>query len=78
MVHRLDGGWISEEDSDLQMTVLNFTSEPIEGTLHSESLSPKMNVHDAMLSEDVARVDNLKSFGVTLQPYEGRFFIVSK
>jgi trehalose synthase len=78
LVHRLDGGWISEEDSDLQLTVLNFTSEPIEGTIHSDRLEPRMNVHDVMLDEEIARVDDLKSFGVTLEPYSGRFFIVSR
>jgi trehalose synthase len=78
MVHRLDGGWISEEDSDLQLTVLNFTNQPIEGTVHSDQLAPRMTVHDAVLNEDIARVDDLKSFSVTLQPYEGRFFIVSR
>jgi trehalose synthase len=77
MVHRLDGGWISEEDSDLQLTVLNFTSEPIEGTIHSQSLAPRMNVHDAMHGGEIARVDDLKSFNVTLAPYEGKFLIVS-
>lgn len=78
MVHRLDGGWISEEDSDIQLTILNFTSESIEGTIHSENLMPRMNVHDAMLNEDITRVDDLKSFGVTLEPYEGRFLIISR
>ena len=77
MVHRLDGGWISEEDSDIQLTVLNFTGERIEGTIHSETLAPRLTVTDAVTGEDVARVDDLHSFAVALEPYSGMFLIVN-
>jgi trehalose synthase len=78
MVNRLDGGWISPDDSDMQLTVLNFTDQPIEGTVHSDHLEPRMRVYDAVAGEDIARVDDLRSFAVSMEPYSGLFLIVSE
>jgi hypothetical protein len=57
---------------------LNFTDKAIEGTIHSDLLEPRMYVHDAMTDQTIARVDDLKSFGVTLEPYSGMFLVVSE
>lgn len=78
LVHRLDGGWIAEEDSDMQLTVLNFTGERIDGTVHSDFLSPRMKVLDVVANKDFAVVDDLHSFNVTLEPYGGMFLAVPR
>ena len=39
LVHRLDEGRRATRMRRIQVTVLNFSDEPIEGTVHSEELS---------------------------------------
>lgn len=78
LVHRLDGGWISEEDSDIQLTILNFTDQVIEGTVHAESLAPQQVLHDAATGKVYGTVDELKSFAVTLEPYGGLFLTIPR
>ncbi len=75
MVHRLDGGDAALEDAPLQITVLNFSAETIDGTVRSDSLVPRSGVIDAESGESVGRVDDLQSFPLQLGPYEGRFLI---
>ncbi|AZS37885.1 hypothetical protein CVS47_02532 [Microbacterium lemovicicum] len=75
MVHRLDGGDAALEDAPLQITVLNFSPETIDGTVRSDSLVPRSGVIDAESGESVGRVDDLQSFPLQLGPYEGRFLI---
>ncbi|WP_411720796.1 maltose alpha-D-glucosyltransferase [Mycetocola sp.] len=71
MVHRLDEGDASMEDARIQVTVLNFTGETIEGTVRSEALTPRRTVYDATTGEEIGRVDDLQSFTVRLEPYAG-------
>jgi hypothetical protein len=59
------------EDARIQVTVLNFTGETIEGTVRSEALTPRRTVYDATTGEEIGRVDDLQSFTVRLAPYAG-------
>jgi trehalose synthase len=65
MVHRLAG-------DDLQITALNFSREPITGTVRSEHLPPESRVIDMFTDEDVAVVDDLHSFSLELEAFGGR------
>jgi trehalose synthase len=76
MVHRLDDGIASNEDAPIQITVLNFSGEAVDGTVHSEALAPQRDVVDATTGETIARVDDLQSFGVALPPYGGLFLLL--
>lgn len=72
MVHRLDGG-DPNRSAGLQVTVLNFTGETIEGTVRSEHFEPRMAVIDARDDGEIGWVDDLRSFSVWLSPYSGLF-----
>ncbi len=77
MVHRLDGGDpLLAEDAALQITALNFSGEPIEGTVHSEALVPQSEVVDAATGETIAHVDDLQSFPLALPEYGGLFLLL--
>ncbi len=78
LVHRLDGGDADLEDAPIQVTVLNFTGERIEGTVRSEHLTPRMAVRDASTGAEVGRVDDLTSFPVWLGPYGGLFLVLGE
>ena len=75
MVHRLDDGDATLEDAPLQVTVLNFTREPVAGTVRSGELVPRRTVTDAATKESIGVVDDLGSFSVQLPPY-GRLFLM--
>ena len=64
MVHRL-------EDANLQVTVLNFGAEPVVGTIRSEHLPPSAKVLDLFRAQQIAVVDDLCSFSLELDPYQG-------
>jgi maltose alpha-D-glucosyltransferase/alpha-amylase len=70
MVHRLN-------NEQLQVTVLNFSNETIEGTISSEHLPPKADVIDMFTEQQVASVDDLHSFTLTLHPYQGTSLLVT-
>jgi len=76
LVHRLDEGDASAEDARMQVTVLNFSREQIEGTVHSEALPTQCEVIDAAKGESIGIVDDLHSFSVSLPPYGGLFLTV--
>ncbi|KAA9106507.1 maltose alpha-D-glucosyltransferase [Microbacterium rhizomatis] len=76
MVHRLDNGDATLADAQLQITALNFSEQPIEGTVHSEALVPGSLVRDAATGESIARVDDLNSFSLELDAYGGRFLLL--
>ncbi len=78
MVHRLDGGHPERADATLQVTVLNFTSEPIAGTVHSETFRPRMAVLDATSGGEIGFVDDLQSFGIWLGAYGGVFLLLTE
>ncbi len=71
MVHRLADG------ARLQVTVLNFSSEPISGTVHSEHFVPGSLVTDMFSDRRVAEVDDLLSFSVALEAHEGLSLLVT-
>jgi hypothetical protein len=77
MVHRLDGGDPTVENAPLQVTVLNFTNEPISGTVHSSTFSPRMAVLDAVTGGEIGFVDDLQSFAIWLGAYGGVFLTLT-
>jgi trehalose synthase len=76
MVHRLDGGDTAAAEARLQVTVLNFSGETIEGTVRSPLLTPRRTVTDAENDVEIGRVDDLQSFAVRLPPYAGLFLLI--
>jgi trehalose synthase len=64
MVHRL-------ADTNLEVTVLNFGPERLAGTIRSEHLPPAAKVIDLFRAHQVAVVDDLNSFSLELEPYQG-------
>ncbi|WP_459643134.1 maltose alpha-D-glucosyltransferase [Kineococcus sp. NUM-3379] len=76
MVHRLDGGDPTLVDAPVQVTVLNFTGETIEGSVRSDSFTPRLAVVDATTGGEIGWVDDLQSFGVWLGPYAGLFLVL--
>jgi hypothetical protein len=75
LVHRLDNG-DPNADAPMQVTVLNFSRESTEGTVRSEQLVPGSEVVDAASGEEVGRVDDLRSFSVSLPAYGAMFLLV--
>jgi maltose alpha-D-glucosyltransferase/alpha-amylase len=59
-----------------QITVLNFSPEQIAGTVYSTTLSPGAMITDAFDGAVVGTVDNLHSFPVNLDGYQGRALLV--
>jgi trehalose synthase len=76
MVHRLDAGVSDDPDAPLQVTVLNFSGESIEGTVRSDVLPPRRTVTDVESGDEIGRVDDLNSFAVRLAPYAGLFLVI--
>jgi trehalose synthase len=64
MVHRLDS-------AQLQLTVLNFDSQPIAGRVTSEHLGPGSAVTDMVTGQVIAEVDPEHSFAVSLESHQG-------
>ena len=63
--------------SQQQVLALNFSEEDISGTVRSESLAPHSKVTDMFERWDgEASVDELKSFHLTLGPFEGFSLLV--
>ncbi|MFG6490768.1 maltose alpha-D-glucosyltransferase [Microbacterium sp. P03] len=75
LVHRLDNG-DAAADAQMQVTVLNFSAEAIEGTVRSEQLVPQSDVMDAASGDIVGRVDDLQSFAVSLPAYGAKFLVL--
>jgi trehalose synthase len=69
MVHRLDNGV-------MQVTVLNFSSHPVGGTVTSEHLPPGGKVIDMFTDHVLTEVDKTCSFDVRLRPYEGMALLI--
>ena len=69
MVHRLDSGVT-------QVTVLNFSSHPVRGTVTSEHLPPGSKVIDMFTDHVLTEVDKACSFGVRLRPYQGMALLI--
>jgi trehalose synthase len=71
MVHRLSN------PVEHQVTVLNFGSDPIVGTINSTHLEPGSVVVDMFTDEVVGEVDDLHSFRIALDGHQGRSLFVS-
>jgi trehalose synthase len=64
MVHRLD-------TSQIQVTVLNFSSQPIASRVKSQHLTSGAAVIDMVTDQVIAEVDHEHSFAVWLEPHQG-------
>jgi trehalose synthase len=64
MVHRLDTGRV-------QVSVLNFSGQPIAGVVHSKHLPASGEVIDMLTDQPIARVDHQHRFAISLQPHQG-------
>jgi trehalose synthase len=71
MVHQLP------DRGKIQITALNFSCESIEGSISSEHLPPGSTVTDMFGSQLQATADQLHSFRVSLQPYQGLSLLVA-
>jgi hypothetical protein len=71
MVHRLSN------PVEHQVTVLNFGSEPIIGTINSTHLDPRSVVIDMFTDEVIGEVDDLHSFSIALDGHQGRSLFLS-
>jgi hypothetical protein len=70
LVHQLD------DPGQKQLTVLNFANQDIAGTVRSEDLPPGARVADMFSGKPLATIDDLHSFAVHLQPYQGMSLLV--
>ena len=64
MVHRL-------HTRQIQVTVLNFSSQPIAGSVKSQHLAPGAAVIDMVSDRVIAEVDHGQTFAVWLEPHQG-------
>jgi trehalose synthase len=64
MVHRL-------HTRQIQVTVLNFSSQPIAGRVTSQHLAPGAAVVDMVSDQVIAEVDHAHAFAVWLEPHQG-------
>ena len=71
MVHNLDG-------HELQITALNFSPEALTGSVRSEHLPGGASLTDMLTGEELGTVDDLHSFSLTLDGYQGRSILVTE
>jgi trehalose synthase len=64
MVHRL-------HTRQVQVTVLNFSGQPVAGSVGSEHLPPGAAVIDMSTDQLIAKVDHDHTFAVSLEPHQG-------
>jgi trehalose synthase len=64
MVHLLD-------PRQIQVTVLNFSGQPIAGSVKSEHLPPGATMIDMSTNQVIAEVDHEHTFAVSLEPHQG-------
>jgi trehalose synthase len=60
----------------LQVTVLNFSSQPIAGSVKSNQLPPDAAVTDMSTNQIIAQVDHDHTFAVPLGPHQGRSLLL--
>ncbi|MHA6782253.1 maltose alpha-D-glucosyltransferase [Pseudonocardia saturnea] len=70
LVHQL------ADPAQLHLTVLNFSAEPVSGTVRSTHLTPGSTVSDMFTSRTVTTVDDLQSFSVDMEPHQGHSLLV--
>ena len=71
MVHQLSN------PVEHQVTVLNFGTDAIVGTINSTHLDPGSVVVDMYTDEVVGEVDDLHSFSLALDGHQGRSLFIS-
>lgn len=69
MAHRLESG-------DVQVTVLNFSATSLPAVISSEHLPAKAAVVDMMTDKEVAVVDQLNSFPLQIDAYQGMSLLI--
>ena len=69
MVHRIETG-------DLQVTVLNFSADAVPAVVSSEHFSAGAAVIDMVTSKEVAIVDQLSSFPLEIDAYQGMSLLI--
>lgn len=77
MVHELE----TLDDQGLpvvQLTVLNMTGSPVDGTVRSEALPHRALVTDAADGSEVGTVDDLASFPLGVPAYGARFLVLQR
>lgn len=62
----------------VQITALNMTDAPLDGTVRSESLPLRAVVTDATDGAEVGAVDDLSSFPLHIEPYGARFLLLQR
>ncbi len=60
-----------------QVTVLNFSPDPIVGSISSAHLSPGSAVLDMFTDQSIGEVDDLHSFHITLEGHQGQSLLVA-
>jgi trehalose synthase len=68
MVHQLS-------DAE-QVTVLNFSAQPVSGSVQSEYLVPGSVLVDMFTDQEIGEIDDLHTFPITLGPHEGKSLLV--
>ncbi|HEU4907673.1 MAG TPA: maltose alpha-D-glucosyltransferase [Propionibacteriaceae bacterium] len=58
------------------VTVLNFSAQPVTGSVHSEHLVPGSVLVDMFTDQQVGEIDDLHTFPISLQPHEGKSLLV--
>ncbi|MDN5933358.1 MAG: maltose alpha-D-glucosyltransferase, partial [Pseudonocardia sp.] len=64
------------DPGQLHLTVLNFSGEPVTGTVRSEYLTPGAEISDMFTSRPLGTVDDLRSFSVYMEPHQGHSLLV--
>ncbi|MFL6044670.1 MAG: maltose alpha-D-glucosyltransferase [Propionibacteriaceae bacterium] len=59
-----------------QVTVLNFSAQPITGSVHSEHLIPGSVLVDMFTDQEIGEVDDLHTFAISLEAHEGKSLLV--
>lgn len=77
MVHRLPGIRRLTGRPELQVTTLNFSGEPIAGSVVSDCLPPGATVTNMFTDQREATVDDLHTFPLVLEPYQGASLLVT-
>ncbi|WGW11212.1 maltose alpha-D-glucosyltransferase [Saxibacter everestensis] len=70
MVHQRESG-------EIQLTVLNFSSQDVTGSVNSVHLECGALVTDAFTGEEIGAVDDLHSFFISLPAYRGTALLVT-
>ena len=67
-----------EGEPVVQITVLNMTDTPLDGTIRSESLPHGATVVDATDHSELGTVDDLCSFPLRIDAYGSRFLVLRR